>query len=50
MVQGVQEHGDDFRLAVEQDTPGAGDEVAQSGTTRGSADGRTAGNGQAPGS
>jgi choline/carnitine/betaine transport len=50
VVQGVQEHGDDFRLAVEHDTPGAGDEVAQSGTTRGSADGHASGNGQAPGS
>ena len=36
VVHGVEEHGDDFRLAVEQDTPGAGDEVAQSGTTTGS--------------
>ncbi|WP_432478283.1 BCCT family transporter [Nocardioides sp. GXQ0305] len=36
VVQGVTEHGDDFRLAVEQDTPGAGDEVARSGSVRGS--------------
>ena len=27
VVAGVKEHGDDFRLAVEQDTPGAGDAV-----------------------
>ena len=39
VVQGVEAHGDDFRLAVEQDTPGAGDEVAHSGTDRGSSDG-----------
>ena len=48
VVQGVEEHGDDFRLAVEQDTPGAGDEVAHSGTTRGSSNG--SGSGRAPGS
>ena len=29
VVVGVTEHGDDFRLAVEQDTPGTGDEVAR---------------------
>ena len=28
VVVGVTEHGDDFRLAVEQDTPGTGDEVS----------------------
>jgi choline/carnitine/betaine transport len=35
VVTGVEQHGDDFRIAVEQDTPGAGDEVARSGSTRG---------------
>jgi choline/carnitine/betaine transport len=29
VVVGVTEHGDDFRLAVEQDTPGTGDEVSR---------------------
>jgi choline-glycine betaine transporter len=29
VVAGVKEHGDDFRLAVEQDTPGAGDAVVE---------------------
>ena len=29
VVAGVTEHGDDFRLAVEQDTPGAGDAVVE---------------------
>jgi choline/carnitine/betaine transport len=29
VVAGVTEHGDDFRLAVEQDTPGAGDTVVE---------------------
>ena len=37
VVSGVTEHGDDFRLAVEQDTPGAGDAATSSGqgTTHG---------------
>ena len=29
VVAGVTEHGDDFRLAVEQDTSGAGDALAE---------------------
>lgn len=29
VVAGVSEHGDDFRLVVEQDTPGAGDAVIE---------------------
>jgi len=39
VVQGVTAHGDDFRLAVEQDTPGSGDEVATADATPGSTDG-----------
>jgi len=35
VVSGVTEHGDDFRLAVEQDTPGAGDAVTEDGTSKG---------------
>ena len=35
VVLGVEQHGDDFRLAVEQDTPGAGDEVERTGTATG---------------
>ena len=45
VVHGVEEHGDDFRLAVEQDTPGAGDEVAHSGTTGGTTSGSGRGSG-----
>ncbi len=35
VVNGVEQHGDDFRLTVEQDRPGAGDEVARTGSARG---------------